>query len=165
MTRRTAVRRGAFASALLGGWAFRPAAAQDASPITDVPGVAGTLFDLPMADIPPAPVQVTLDRVVSQPGDGDLEDYFTLPGPLAFIVESGVEICRCGVEESPCLLLHADGTNEPAPVIPAEIRLGPGEGLYIPANTPDSFYIPGPDPVSEIDLSMFPAEAPTATPA
>jgi hypothetical protein len=153
------------ATAVFGGFAAHSTVAQDASPVSEVPGVVGALFDILVEDMPPAPVQVTLARVVSQPGDGDLEDYFTLPGPLAFILESGIEVCRCGAEESPCLLLHADGTNEPAPVIPTDIMLGPGEGLYIPANTPDSYFIPGPDPVSEIDLSMFPVESPAATPA
>jgi hypothetical protein len=155
----------------VGGTAAGGAAAQDASPspITEIPGAVGTLFSVVAADLPPPPVEVTLARVVSQPGDGDLEDFFIFPGPLAFVLESGAEVCRCGTVESPCLLLHVDGTSEPAPPSPADIPLGPGEGLYIPANTPDSFFIPGDEPAVELDLSIFPAQAapgtPEATPA
>jgi hypothetical protein len=164
LTRRTALASGGagLGTALLGGGlAARPAAAQDAtpSPITEVgqvPGTVGTLFSVVAPDLPAPPVEITLARVVSQPGDGDLEDFFTFPGPLAFVLESGTEVCRCGTAESPCLLLHADGTSEPAPPIPADIPLGQGEGLFIPANTPDSFFIPGDEPAVELDLSIFP---------
>ena len=72
-------------------------------------------------------------------------------------------VCRCGTVESPCLLLHADGTNEPAPPMPTDIPLAPGEGLYIPTNTPDSFFIPGDEPTVELDLTIFPSQTP-ATP-
>ncbi len=166
VTRRTAVRRGVMTTALLGGLAADLARAQEASPVqtSDIPGTVGTLMSVVATDIPPGPVEIALARVVSEPGLGDLEDYYTYPGPLAFIVESGTLTCRCGTDESPCLLLHADGTNEPAPVIPTDITLGPGEGLYIPTNTPDSFIVPGPDVEVELDLSIFPAEAPTGTP-
>jgi len=176
VSRRTALRGlggGLAAAGLAAGLAGRAAAqgatpAATPAPITNagqVPGTVGTLFGVVAADLPPAPVEITLARAVSQPGDGDLEDYFTFPGPFAFVVESGVEVCRCGTAESPCLLLRPDGTSEPAPPSPADIRLGPGEGLYIPTNTPDSFFIPGPDPVVELDLSIFPAQtAPEATP-
>ena len=176
VTRRAALRGiggGLAAAGLAAGLAGRAAAqgatpAATPAPITDagqIPGVAGTLFAVVAADLPPAPVEIALARAVAQPGDGDLEDYFTFPGPFAFVVESGVEVCRCGTAESPCLILRADGTSEPDPPSPADIRLGPGEGLYIPANTPDSFFIPGPDPVVELDLSIFPAQAAPGTPA
>lgn len=170
LTRRSALRRGAAATVILGaGLVVRPAAAQDATavPITDaemIPGTVGTLFNAVVTDLPPAPVQVTLARAATQPGQGDLDDYFTFPGPFAFVVESGLEICRCGTADTPCLLLRADGTSEPAPPAPADIRLGPGEGLFIPANIPDSFMVPGPDPAIELDLSIFPAEMPAGTP-
>ena len=170
ITRRSALRGGATVTALIGvGVTARATAAQEATPvvITDpgmVPGTVGTLFRAVATDLPPSPVQITLARAVAQPGDGDLEDYFTFPGPFAFVVESGVEICRCGTAESPCILLHADGTSEPAPPAPADIRLGPGEGLFIPTNTPDSFTVPGPDPAVELDLSIFPAESPSESP-
>jgi hypothetical protein len=107
---------------------------------------------------------MSLTRVVAQPGDGDLEDYFTFPGPVAFIVESGQVICRCGTAEDPCIILRSDGTNEPAPPVPADIPLGPGEGLYIPTNVPDSFTIPGTEPEYELDLTLWPVGA-QATPA
>jgi hypothetical protein len=166
VTRRTAVRRGVIATAALGGLAAHPSRAQDASPVqtSDIPGTVGTLLSVVATDIPSGPVEVALSRVVAEAGLGDLEDYFTFPGPLAFIVESGTVICRCGTDESPCLHLHADGSNEPAPVIPTDITLGPGEGLYIPTNTPDSFIVPGPEDEVELDLSIFPAEEPTGTP-
>ncbi len=166
LTRRAAMRRGAIATALLGGLAARPILAQDATPVlvTDIPGTVGTLMSVVTADLPPAPVEIALTRAVTEPGVGDLEDYFTFPGPLAFIIESGTMTCRCGSEGAPCLHLHADGTNEEAPLIPTDIILGPGEGLYVPANTQDSFINPGPDPVVELDLSIFPAEAPDGTP-
>jgi hypothetical protein len=174
LTRRATLASGGagLATALLGTGGptrIRPAAAQEASPspITEagqIPGTVGTLFSVIAVDLPPAPVEVTLARVVSQPGDGDLEDFFTFPGPLAFVLESGAEVCRCGTAESPCLLLRADGTSEPAPPIPADIPLVPGEGLYIPANTPDSFFIPGDEPAVELDLSIFPPQAPAGTP-
>ena len=171
VTRRAALRGvgGGLAAAGLGAGLAGRVAAQEATPvpITDAamaPGTVGTLFSAVVADLPPAPVEVTLARAVSQPGDGDLEDYFTFPGPFAFVVESGQIVCRCGTAESPCLLLRADGTSEPAPPVPADIPLGPGEGLFIPPNTPDSFTIPGPDPEVELDLSIFPAAA-EATPA
>ena len=173
LSRRSALRRGAAATALAtGGLAFRPAAAQEATPapITEaeqVPGTVGTLFSAVATHLPPPPVEITLARAVSQPGDGDLEDYFTFPGPFAFVVESGEIVCRCGTADSPCLLLRADGTSEPAPPVPADIPLGPGEGLYIPANTPDSFFIPGDEPEVELDLSIVPAvgeATPEATP-
>ena len=127
-------------------------------------GTAGPLFSAVATSLPPGPMQVTLYRGIVQPGDGDLEDYFTFPGPFAFIVESGVEICRCGTVEVPCLLLRADGTSEPAPPAPADIRVGPGQGLFIPANSLDSFAVPGPEPAVELDLSIFPAQAPVGTP-
>jgi hypothetical protein len=147
----------------------RHAVAQEATPETvtnlaELEQTVGTLFTTEVADLPPGPVEVTLARVVSQPGDGDLEDYFTFPGPVAFIVESGQIICRCGTAEDPCIILRSEGTNESAPPVPADIPLGPGEGLYIPANVPDSFTIPGQEPETEIDLTLWPAGA-QATPA
>ena len=144
-------------------------AAQESTPVTitgfeELGLTVGPIFSTVVEDLPPAPVEMSLARVTSQPGDGDLDDYFTFPGPLAFIVESGQIICRCGTAEAPCIILRSDGTNEPAPPIPADIPLGPGEGLYIPSNTPDSFTNPGPDPQVELDLTLWPVGA-QATPA
>ena len=144
-------------------------AAQEATPETitgfeELGLTVGPLFSIVLEDLPPTPVEMSLARTSTQPGDGDLEDYFTFPGPTAFIVESGKIICRCGTAEDPCIILRSDGTNEPAPPVPADISLGPGEGLYIPSNVPDSFTNPGPDPQVEIDLALWPAGA-QATPA
>jgi hypothetical protein len=130
-----------------------------------VPGTVGTFFSVVAQELPTAPVEITLARAVSQPGDGDLEDYFTFPGPFAFVIESGIIICRCGTDEDPCTILRADGATEAAPPVPADISLGPGEGLFIPANTPDSFTVEGSEPVVELDLSIFPAAEPVGTPA
>jgi hypothetical protein len=153
--------------AALGSRATR-VAAQEATPetISDFEALGltvGPLFSIVVEDLPAAPVEMSLARVTSQPGDGDLEDYFTFPGPTAFIVEAGQIICRCGTAEDPCIILRSEGTNEPAPPVPADIPLGPGEGLYIPTNSPDSFTNPGPDPESELDLTIWPAGA-QATP-
>ena len=170
VTRRAALRGvgGGLAVAGLGAGLAGRVAAQEATPptVTELSelGTVGTLFTAVVADLPPAPVEVTLARLVTQPGEGDLEDYFTFPGPLAFVVESGRVVCRCGTAEAPCFVLRADGTSEPAAPLPADIPLGPGEGLYIPANTPDSFTNPGPDPEVELDLTIWPAGA-QATPA
>jgi hypothetical protein len=162
---------GAALAALVAALGARPTqvAAQESTPetITDFEElglVAGPLFSIQVEDLPPTPVEVSLVRTTSQPGDGDLEDYFTFPGPVFFIVESGQVICRCGTAEDPCIILRSEGTNEPAPPVPADIPLGPGEGLYIPTNTPDSFTNPGPDPQVEIDVTMWPVGA-QATPA
>jgi hypothetical protein len=146
-----------------------PVAAQEATPVTvtdfeELGLTVGPLFSLVVEDLPAPPVEMSLVRTTTQPGDGDLEDYFTFPGPVAFIVESGQIICRCGTAEDPCIILRSEGTNEPAPPVPADIPLGPGEGLYIPTNTPDSFTNPGPDPQVEIDLTLWPVGA-QATPA
>ena len=168
LTRRSALRRGAAVTALLGGGlAVRSTAAQDATPrpVEQVPGTVGTLFSVIATNLPAGEVDLSLARVVSQPGDGDLEDYFTFPGPVAFVIESGTMICRCGTADDPCLHLHADGTSTPAPPSPEDIELGPGEGLYIPANTPDSFFVAGAEPVVELDVAIFPSETPPATPA
>jgi hypothetical protein len=158
-------------AALVAALGARPTqgAAQESTPVavTDFEELGltvGPLFGIRVEDLPPPPVEVSLARVTSQPGDGDLEDYFTFPGPVAFIVESGRIICRCGTAESPCIILRSEGPNEPAPPVPADIPLGPGEGLYIPTNTPDSFANPGPDPQSELDLTIWPVGA-QATPA
>jgi hypothetical protein len=144
-------------------------AAQESTPVTitgfeELGLTVGTLFSTQIEDLPAAPVEVSLARVTSQPGDGDLDDYFTFPGPVLFIVESGQIICRCGTADDPCIILRTEGANEPAPPVPADIPLGPGEGLYIPTNTPDSFTNPGPDPQVEVDLTIWPAGA-QATPA
>jgi hypothetical protein len=146
-----------------------PVAAQEATPVTvtsfeELGLTVGPLFSIVVEDLPATPVEMSLVRTSTQPGDGDLEDYFTFPGPLAFIVESGTITCRCGTAEDPCIILRSDGTNEPAPPVPADIPLAPGEGLYIPANVPDSFTNPGPDPEVEIDLTLWPVGA-QATPA
>ena len=143
-------------------------AAQEATPLPvkgfeELPVTIGPLFSTVLEDLPPVPVEVSLVRTTSQPGDGDLEDYFTFPGPVAFILESGQIVCRCGTAESPCTILRSEGTNEPAPPVPADIPLGPGEGLYIPTNVPDSFTVTGPDPEVELDLTIWPAGA-QATP-
>ena len=158
-------------AALLAAFGSGPArvAAQESTPVTitgfeELGLTVGPLFSPVVEDLPPPPVEIALARVVSQPGDGDLEDYFTFPGPVAFIVESGQIICRCGTAEDPCIILRSDGTNEPAPPVPADIPLGPGEGLYIPTNVPDSFTNPGPDPQSELDVTIWPVGA-QATPA
>ncbi len=144
-------------------------AAQESTPVTitgfeELGLTVGPLFSIQVEDLPPPPVEMSLARVTSQPGDGDLDDYFTFPGPVLFIVESGQIICRCGTAEDPCIILRSEGTNEPAPPVPADIPLGPGEGLYIPTNTPDSFTNPGPDPQVEVDLTLWPVGA-QATPA
>jgi hypothetical protein len=144
-------------------------AAQESTPVTitgfeELGLTVGTLFSTQIEDLPAAPVEVSLARVTSQPGDGDLDDYFTFPGPVLFIVESGQIICRCGTADDPCIILRTEGANEPAPPVPADIPLGPGEGLYIPTNTPDSFTNPGPDPQVEVDLTLWPVGA-QATPA
>jgi hypothetical protein len=169
LTRRTVIRRGGVSAAILGGLTAHAALAQEGTPdvvdISDVSGAVSTLLNVLVSDLPPAPIQVTLVRATTEPETGDLEDYFTFPGPFAFVVESGDLICRCGTEDAPCMLLGPDGSSEPAPPIPADIPLGPGEGLYIPGNTPDSFTVPGPDPVVELDLSIFPAEEPDASPS
>ena len=158
-------------AALVAALGARPiqVAAQEATPVTvtgfeELGLTVGPLFSAVVEDLPPPPVEMSLARVTSQPGDGDLEDYFTFPGPVAFIVESGQIICRCGTAEDPCIILRSEGTNEPAPPVPADIPLGPGEGLYIPTNTPDSFTNPGPDPQVELDLTIWPMGA-QATPA
>jgi hypothetical protein len=147
-------------------------AAQEATPVTitefeELGLTVGSLFSIQVEDLPPPPVEISLVRTTSEPGGGDLEDYFTFPGPLAFIVESGQVICRCGTAENPCTILRSEGINEPAPPVPADIPLGPGEGLYIPTNTPDSFTNPGPDPQVEVDLTLWPVGAqamPAASP-
>ena len=158
-------------AALVAALGSRPTrvAAQEATPVTitdfeELGLTVGPLFSIQVEDLPPPPVEMSLVRTTSQPGDGDLEDYFTFPGPVAFIVESGQIICRCGTAEDPCIILRSEGTNEPAPPVPADIPLGPGEGLYIPTNTPDSFANPGPDPQVEVDLTIWPvgAQAPPA---
>lgn len=143
--------------------------AQEATPetvtdVADISTMVGTLFSMVTDQLPEPPVEIALARAVTEPGVGDLEDYFTFPGPFAFIVESGAMTCRCGTEESPCTVFRADGTSEPAPPLPADIPLGPGEGLFIPTNTPDSFIVDGDDPEVELDLSIFPAEGPAGTP-
>jgi hypothetical protein len=143
-------------------------AAQEATPLPikgfeELGLTIGPLFSTVVEDLPPPPVEMSLVRTTSQPGDGDLDDYFTFPGPLAFINESGQIICRCGTTGAPCIILRSDGTNEPAPPVPADIPLGPGEGLYIPTNVPDSFSVTGPDPEVELDLTLWPAGA-QATP-
>src|SRR5688500_10714024 len=86
LTRRTAIGRGVIATAMLGGLSAPSARAQDASPvqISDIPGTVGTLLSVVATDIPAGPVEIALSRVVSEAGLGDLEDYFTFPGPLAF---------------------------------------------------------------------------------
>jgi hypothetical protein len=158
-------------AALVAALGARPTrvAAQEATPETiagfeDLGLTVGPLFSTVVEDLPSAPVEMSLTRVTSQPGDGDLDDYFTFPGPVLFIVESGQIICRCGTAEDPCIILRSEGTNEPAPPVPADIPLGPGEGLYIPTNSPDSFINPGPDPQVELDLTLWPVGA-QATPA
>lgn len=168
-SRRTVLSSAAIGAVVGLGTRIGTAGAQEATPaaITDaasVPGTAATFFSVVAQDLPAAPVEITLARAVSQPGDGDLEDYFTFPGPLAFVIESGVIICRCGTDESPCTILRADGTTEAAPPVPADISLGPGEGLFIPANTPDSFIVEGAEPVVELDVSIFPAAELAGTP-
>jgi hypothetical protein len=162
---------GSALAALVAALGVRPTqvAAQEATPVTitdfeELGLTVGPLFSIQVEDLPPPPVEMSLVRTTSQPGDGDLEDYFTFPGPVAFIVESGQIICRCGTAEDPCIILRSEGTNEPAPPVPADIPLGPGEGLYIPTNTPDSFTNPGPDPQVEVDLTIWPVGA-QATPA
>ena len=162
---------GSALAALVAALGARPTqvAAQEATPVTitdfeELGLTVGPLFSIQVEDLPPPPVEMSLVRTTSQPGDGDLEDYFTFPGPVAFIVESGQIICRCGTAEDPCIILRSEGTNEPAPPVPADIPLGPGEGLYIPTNTPDSFTNPGPDPQVEVDLTLWPVGA-QATPA
>jgi hypothetical protein len=162
---------GSALAALVAALGARPTqvAAQEATPVTitdfeELGLTVGPLFSIQVEDLPPPPVEMSLVRTTSQPGDGDLEDYFTFPGPVAFIVESGQIICRCGTAEDPCIILRSEGTNEPAPPVPADIPLGPGEGLYIPTNTPDSFTNPGPDPQVEVDLTIWPVGA-QATPA
>jgi hypothetical protein len=147
-------------------------AAQEATPVTvtdfeELGLTVGSLFSTQVEDLPPPPVEIRLVRTTSQPGGGDLEDYFTFPGPTAFIVESGQIICRCGTAKDPCIVLRSEGINEPAPPVPADIPLGPGEGLYIPTNSPDSFANPGPDPQVEVDLTIWPVGAqamPAASP-
>jgi hypothetical protein len=158
-------------AALVAALGSRPiqVAAQESTPVTitgfeELGLTVGPLFSIQVEDLPPPPVEMSLARVTSQPGDGDLDDYFTFPGPVLFIVESGQIICRCGTAEDPCIILRSEGTNEPAPPVPADIPLGPGEGLYIPTNTPDSFTNPGPDPQVEVDLTLWPVGA-QATPA
>jgi hypothetical protein len=162
---------GSALAALVAALGARPTqvAAQEATPVTitdfeELGLTVGPLFSIQVEDLPPPPVEMSLVRTTSQPGDGDLEDYFTFPGPVAFIVESGQIICRCGTAEDPCIILRSEGTNESAPPVPADIPLGPGEGLYIPTNTPDSFTNPGPDPQVEVDLTIWPVGA-QATPA
>jgi hypothetical protein len=158
-------------AALVAALGARPTqvAAQEATPVTvtdfeELGLTVGPLFSIQVEDLPPPPIEMSLVRTTSQPGDGDLEDYFTFPGPVAFIVESGQIVCRCGTAEDPCIILRSEGTNEPAPPVPADIPLGPGEGLYIPTNSPDSFTNPGPDPQVEVDLTLWPVGA-QATPA
>jgi len=159
-SRRTALRRGAMAVALTGsGLAVRSASAQEATPdapLTTIPGFAGPILSAVFTDLPTAPAEVSISRAVTQPGEGDIEDFFAFAGPLAFIVESGVLTCRCGTAENPCILIGPTGAGEPAPPIPADILLGPGQGLYIPANTQDSYTNAGDEPVVEIDLLILP---------
>jgi len=131
-------------------------AAQDATP---GPLAAGPILNAIFTDLPPVPVEVSISRSVTQPGEGDLDDVLTFPGPVAFIVEEGVLTCRCGTAENPCMIIRATGPGEPAPPWPAEIDLHPGEGLYIPFNTPDSFLNRGDVPEVEIDLLIAPAQA------
>ena len=162
---------GSALAALVAALGSRPiqVGAQESTPVTitgfeELGLTVGPLFSTQVEDMPAAPVEVSLARVTSQPGDGDLDDYFTFPGPVLFIVESGQIICRCGTADDPCIILRSEGTNEPAPPVPADIPLGPGEGLYIPTNTPDSFTNPGPDPQVEVDITIWPVGA-QATPA
>jgi hypothetical protein len=131
------------------------AAIQDATP---EPLAAGPILNAIFTDLPAAPVEVSISRSVTQPGEGDLDDILTFPGPVAFIVEQGVLTCRCGTAENPCMIIHATGAGEPAPPWPAEIDLHPGEGLYIPFNVPDSFLNRGDVPEVEIDLLIAPAQ-------
>ncbi len=158
-------------AALVAALGSRPiqVAAQESTPVTitgfeELGLTVGPLFSTQLEDLPATPVEVSLARVTSQPGDGDLDDYFTFPGPVLFIVESGQIIFLCGTADDPCIILRSEGANEPAPPVPADIPLGPGEGLYIPTNTPDSFTNPGPDPQVEVDLTIWPVGA-QATPA
>lgn len=170
LSRRTVMRSAAAGAALGLGARIPAAAAQDATPetvtdVADISTMVGTLFSMVTDNLPEGPVEIALARAVTEPGVGDLEDYFTFPGPFAFVVESGAMTCRCGTEESPCTVFRADGTSEPAPPVPADIPLGPGEGLFIPTNSPDSFIVDGDEPEVELDLSIFPVDGPAATPA
>src|SRR5215204_5380596 len=95
-------------AALVAALGARPTrvAAQEATPETiagfeDLGLTVGPLFSTVVEDLPSAPVEMSLARVTSQPGDGDLDDYFTFPGPVLFIVESGQIICAAGPPRNP----------------------------------------------------------------
>src|SRR5215207_8852628 len=71
-------------AALVAALGARPirVAAQEATPETvtgfeELGLTVGPLFSAVVEDLPPPPVEMSLARVTSQPGDGDLADYFT----------------------------------------------------------------------------------------
>ena len=158
-------------AALLAALGSRPTqvAAQEATPVTiadfeELGLTVGPLFSIVVEDLPPPPVEMSLVRTTSQPGDGDLEDYFTFPGPSRLHHRVRADHLPLRDRRGPLHHSAIGGHQRAGATVPADIPLGPGEGLYIPANSPDSFTNPGPDPRVELDVTLWPVGA-QATPA